>query len=1226
MRTWKKIAIYLMTLLFCVVMMAIPSFAATTSQDGLEVTLTTDKESYNQGEQLVVTLTVKNTNDIAVSNVSMENLIPDGYKVVDGSETTKQLESLGAGETVEQIVTYISNYENSEKTDSGNEDNIGSSDNTGNNVNNGTGGNGGTDTSNSSENNNSSNQNSNKANVGKTDATATGDNTNIMLWVILLGLASVGIISLLLWKKKKVKKALSLFLVTTMALSTVANGFTVEASELQTKSITIVQNVIVENKDIQLSALVEYSIDQDSNIMIGFNEENLIYESEKNVYFFKDSSVQSIDGYINGDITLIDSMEYTICDDHNLMLKNGIIDVNATWSIPDPALVVGSNVVSVKANLVDGNIIESKITIWNASADYTYNVEVDNNDNDNDGVINYLEDYYGTDKNNADSDSDGLSDYTEMYILETDPLKTDTDDDGILDANEDNDNDGIDNITELSLGTDPATSDTDGDDLNDNEECNTYLTNATVKDTDNDGASDGWEVHNNFDPLVYNDTFSITQSQQDEGMSVSVELEVSGQQTETLSISKVEDDTFLNETLPGYIGAAYDFSLGDGEFSSATISFTFDESLLGTENFAPKIYYFNEESQLLEELETTIIGNTASTQVDHFSTYILLNKMEFDKVWETEIKPPNAEVQDATLDIAFVIDYSSSMSDNDPNQIFKQLCKEFTARLRDDKDRAAVVQFIRTATLLSPLTTDKESLNAAIDSIVYDDGYGPNSGTDGSAGLQLALEQLVDSNSTYKYVVFVTDGIDNGYSYSYADLVSSAKASNTVVYTIGMGSASEEILRYVAEHTGGKYYHATTVSDVDEILELDEVFDDIESETIDYTTDSNNDGISDYYTTLLCNGTLRTGTGIPLFAGIDYESVQANNDFDGDGVINGDEIFITEVNGKIYAKVLSSPILSDTDMDGYGDGDDSSPREWNVGDRDLAIFAGLAYEDASNMIHKMYQKEDIKGTEDEPDESYYFLSGASLGSIDEGIAKKWKIVDYVNTWEDIDTYFSATTFRNGNNIVISYRGTNEAIGEWVNNIVGVGLLNYHSEEAAAKNYALKIADIYPRCNIYITGHSLGGYLAQIGAAEVLSTRSINLEKVAYFNGIGLKYNKLLFWSKNEAMDVLAEYANSHPLISYEIKGDVVSALGTHSGERISFYACDEARKHHAGQYGTASWIDFLSKSATGWLSVIAGDNFVKYYEYYGVQSVMEYFWITHETDSFYYNLSQGNRG
>ncbi|MFQ9889913.1 MAG: hypothetical protein ACLRWM_05820 [Streptococcus sp.] len=53
--------------------------------------MTTDKEKYSKSEEIAATLTVTNTNDTAVSNVSLENLIPEGYKLADGSEAPNRL-------------------------------------------------------------------------------------------------------------------------------------------------------------------------------------------------------------------------------------------------------------------------------------------------------------------------------------------------------------------------------------------------------------------------------------------------------------------------------------------------------------------------------------------------------------------------------------------------------------------------------------------------------------------------------------------------------------------------------------------------------------------------------------------------------------------------------------------------------------------------------------------------------------------------------------------------------------------------------------------------------------------------------------------------------------------------------------------------------------------------------------------------------------------------------
>lgn len=68
--------------------------AATTTQDGLEISLTTDKETYSKDEKITATLSVKNTNELDVTDVAIETIIPDGYEVTDGSKNNKQIDSL----------------------------------------------------------------------------------------------------------------------------------------------------------------------------------------------------------------------------------------------------------------------------------------------------------------------------------------------------------------------------------------------------------------------------------------------------------------------------------------------------------------------------------------------------------------------------------------------------------------------------------------------------------------------------------------------------------------------------------------------------------------------------------------------------------------------------------------------------------------------------------------------------------------------------------------------------------------------------------------------------------------------------------------------------------------------------------------------------------------------------------------------------------------------------
>lgn len=124
----------------------------------------------------------------------------------------------------------------------------------------------------------------------------------------------------------------------------------------------------------------------------------------------------------------------------------------------------------------------------------------DSADTDRDGVLDYLEKYFGTDPENADTDGDGLNDYIELFVIDTDPLLADSDGDGILDAADDTDGDGLSNIDEARIGTSLVDADTDGDGLDDRDEVRVYKTDPLALDTDGDGLLDGEETALGLNP------------------------------------------------------------------------------------------------------------------------------------------------------------------------------------------------------------------------------------------------------------------------------------------------------------------------------------------------------------------------------------------------------------------------------------------------------------------------------------------------------------------------------------------------------------------------------------------------------------------------------------------------------------------------------------------------------------------------------------------------------
>ena len=116
MKKCKKLLALTMAVLLAFACFALPSFAMSSgSQYGLEATIVTDKESYKANEEIHVTVTVKNTNDFKVEDVSIESLLPETLTLKDGSSSTKTVD-LEAGETLTLSFTAVKEKEETSAT------------------------------------------------------------------------------------------------------------------------------------------------------------------------------------------------------------------------------------------------------------------------------------------------------------------------------------------------------------------------------------------------------------------------------------------------------------------------------------------------------------------------------------------------------------------------------------------------------------------------------------------------------------------------------------------------------------------------------------------------------------------------------------------------------------------------------------------------------------------------------------------------------------------------------------------------------------------------------------------------------------------------------------------------------------------------------------------------------------------------------------------------------
>ena len=96
----SSISVLLACMLLLGGMFAVPACAETVLKDGIEVTLSTDRENYDTFDDVDAKLTVKNTNSFDVENVAMEIKAPQGYLLTSDAQT--KVGELSAGEVQQQ--------------------------------------------------------------------------------------------------------------------------------------------------------------------------------------------------------------------------------------------------------------------------------------------------------------------------------------------------------------------------------------------------------------------------------------------------------------------------------------------------------------------------------------------------------------------------------------------------------------------------------------------------------------------------------------------------------------------------------------------------------------------------------------------------------------------------------------------------------------------------------------------------------------------------------------------------------------------------------------------------------------------------------------------------------------------------------------------------------------------------------------------------------------------
>lgn len=197
------------------------------------------------------------------------------------------------------------------------------------------------------------------------------------------------------------------------------------------------------------------------------------------------------------------------------------------------------------------------------------------------------------------------------------------------------------------------------------------------------------------------------------------------------------------------------------------------------------------------------------------------------------------------IDIVMAIDVSASMLARDlqPNRLeaLKKMATEFVNQRVND--RIGIVVYAGESYTRTPITSDKRIVRNTIAEIKWGD---LDDGTAIGMGLGSAVNRLKDSKAKSKVIILLTDGVNNTGFVDPKTATELAVGLGIKVYTIGIGTngmasfpyaqdprtgqllfrssqveIDEDLLKYIAQETEGKYFRAT------DNLKLKAIYDEI---------------------------------------------------------------------------------------------------------------------------------------------------------------------------------------------------------------------------------------------------------------------------------------------------------------------------------------------------------------------------------------------------------------
>ncbi len=218
------------------------------------------------------------------------------------------------------------------------------------------------------------------------------------------------------------------------------------------------------------------------------------------------------------------------------------------------------------------------------------------------------------------------------------------------------------------------------------------------------------------------------------------------------------------------------------------------------------------------KVDVKLVNVFVTVTDDHGAPVTGLVKDNFELLEDGASQTISVFDKESALPLSIVMDIDTSLSTRKDLPLELTSARRFAHAILRPVDALCLYEFSETVDEIVPFTPDLKAIDRGIDHVHY------GSATALYDAIYLGA-QAVDRRQGRKVMVIITDGGDTVSRVDYKDAVRAAQEAEVIVYSIivvpieasaGRDLGGEHALIQISEDTGGKYFYATSIPQLDE--------------------------------------------------------------------------------------------------------------------------------------------------------------------------------------------------------------------------------------------------------------------------------------------------------------------------------------------------------------------------------------------------------------------------